>query len=455
MKDTNINDQNSEKEQNQFELLKIKASEILQNASVKDDSYILMLENILNQFILLDTSHTENSEKKFKALFSNIPIGIFRTTSKGKPVHINPAMAKILGFASSEEAIEYYDDLSLQLYVKPQRRKEFIQTIREKGEVTNFKYEAKRVDGKIIWLTMNAKIGASINNGDFFIDGFTLDITRQIATDQKLFELNNELIDQNIEYFKLNEELQKSIAKIQLINLDLERAKNKAEESDRLKSSFLANLSHEIRTPLNSIMGFASLLPEEESKPVITKYANIIFNSSEQLVHIIDDIVLYSKLQTKMIAFKQVKFEVFKLLQIIQQSFDLPIYNKSVKLLVDNLSKNVLYANTDYDIMRQIITNLVSNSFKYTLSGEIHIGCTVRDKSLVFYVKDTGIGIPKEEYSLIFDRFYRGSNVNEIQNGGTGLGLSIVAELVQLVNGKINVESTVGVGTTFEIIVPQ
>jgi PAS domain S-box-containing protein len=236
------------------------------------------------------------------------------------------------------------------------------------------------------------------------------------------------------------------------INTELTLAKEKAEESDLLKTSFLANMSHEIRTPMNSIMGFASLLPEEESKELIANYANIIVQNSEQLVHIIDDIVLYSRLQTGLLSFQPQSFNALKLLFDVKQSFNLPEFRHEVELKIDN--DEVLNLNSDYDKLRQIFTNLVSNAFKYTNKGIITIGFIKNTSEIVFYVKDSGIGIPSNELEKVFGRFFRGSNVNKGGIGGTGLGLSIVQELIQLLGGRIWVESEEGIGSVFNFTIP-
>ena len=241
---------------------------------------------------------------------------------------------------------------------------------------------------------------------------------------------------------------------------ELISAKLNAEESDRLKSAFLANISHEIRTPMNSIMGFASLLPNEENKELISNYSNIIIQNSEQLVNLIDNIVLYSKLQTGMFALRPTTFEAKKLMNDIKQSFDLPIYQEKVTLrFVCGISGNTMMF-TDYDKLRQIITNLISNAFKYTPEGEITVGCDSEDELFKFFVKDTGIGIPQKDIDHVFERFYRGSNVNEATIRGTGLGLSIVRELVGMLGGKIWAESnTDGLfgsrGSTFYFTIPK
>jgi PAS domain S-box-containing protein len=264
--------------------------------------------------------------------------------------------------------------------------------------------------------------------------GYSIDITERILAEKAIQEKNDELI--------------KVIAELKI-------AKEKAEESDRLKSAFLANMSHEIRTPMNSIMGFASLLPEEESKELLNNYARIIVSSSEHLVHIIDDIVLYSRLQTKLLSYIPRNFNALDLLNDVKQSFKLPEFQKEVGLLIDCQKNCSINLYSDYEKLRQVLTNLVSNSFKYTIAGSIKLGIEKSDSNVIFSVTDTGIGIPKDEINQIFNRFYRASNVTKGKIGGTGLGLSIVKELVDLLDGEIWAKSNLNVGTTFFISIPM
>jgi signal transduction histidine kinase len=261
-------------------------------------------------------------------------------------------------------------------------------------------------------------------------------------TNQQLQKSYNEMVD-------LANNLKEEIKRREKIEIDLVAAKEKAEESDQLKSAFLANMSHEIRTPMNSIMGFASLLPSEDSKDLMTQYARIIVQNSEQLVNIIDDIVLYSKLQTKLINLNNTSFKITDLFDDIYQSFQLPIYPKEIKLSVKHDAAADLEFDTDYDKIRHVFTNLISNAYKYTDEGEIEFGCQHCEDDAIFYVRDTGIGIPEKDVERIFDRFYRAHNAERKSQNGTGLGLSIVSELVELLNGKIWVESEEGKGSTF------
>lgn len=230
---------------------------------------------------------------------------------------------------------------------------------------------------------------------------------------------------------------------------ELIRAKEQAEESDRLKTAFLANISHEIRTPMNAIMGFATLLPEENEKELINQYSDIIRSNSELLVHIIDDIVLYSRLQSKDVRENEEEFSPCELIESLKQSFDLPEYQHGIKFKVEKTTSPTLKIKKDYMKVKRVLENLTENAFKYTPEGTITINSEEIDGRVIFSVKDTGIGIPTKDMDRIFERFFRGSNTQKETVPGTGLGLSIVKELSDLLGGEIWVESEEGKGSIF------
>ncbi|MFA9391101.1 MAG: ATP-binding protein [Prolixibacteraceae bacterium] len=279
----------------------------------------------------------------------------------------------------------------------------------------------------------------------------TCELTLAGQTENSTFVHLTGILTKNGEHFLISilDTTERNLFVKQLIKL-----KEHAEESDRLKSAFLANMSHEIRTPLNSIMGFASLLPDEESITLTSKYSQIILSSSEQLLHMIDDIVLYSSLQSKLLSLHPTVIDLTHLLNEIKESFNFPRLQENVKLIIETRAENPLRITSDYEKLKQIFTNLISNAYKYTKQGSIRVGFSSANKQLTFYIKDTGMGILPNDLNRVFERFYRGSNVTKGVIGGTGLGLSIVKELIELLGGKIWVESEVELGTTFYFTIP-
>lgn len=240
---------------------------------------------------------------------------------------------------------------------------------------------------------------------------------------------------------------------------DLEQAKNKAEESDRLKSAFLANMSHEIRTPLNTILGFSSILTSEKdiTSEEREEYSSIINRNSDNLLQIINDILDISKLETGQLKIFNTRFNVQTVLDELNRVFTKRLSElgkTSIQLRVLTPPEPVLL-NLDRVRLYQVFMNLLSNSVKFTEQGYIRFGVSqVAENKIYFFVSDTGIGIKKELQSAVFERFRQANESTTRKHGGTGLGLSIVKNLIELMGGDITVESDAGKGTTFRFTLP-
>lgn len=250
-----------------------------------------------------------------------------------------------------------------------------------------------------------------------------------------------------------------NISKRKQMEADLLEAKEEAEESDRLKSAFLANMSHEIRTPMNAIVGLSSLL-SDPGLPLSERngFSSVIQENSNVLLQLIDDIVDISKIEAGQIVMRPAHCEVNSLLSDIYESFVLLVRDKKEKLqlsLKTDYPGEKLYTVTDASRLRQVIANLISNALKFTERGEIEFGCSKDGKGHIkFFVKDTGIGIPREKHRLIFDRFRQADDSRTRNHQGAGLGLSISKSLVELLGGSIWVESEEGKGSEFYFTIP-
>ncbi|MBN2763313.1 MAG: PAS domain S-box protein, partial [Bacteroidales bacterium] len=245
-----------------------------------------------------------------------------------------------------------------------------------------------------------------------------------------------------------------------LLEHELVQAKVKAEESDKLKTAFLANMSHEIRTPMNGILGFAEMLNDESLAPSNRKkYLEIINSNGKMLINLIDDIIDFAKIEAGQINIIKSDFSLNNLLSEVHSSFltgKLQREKSGVKIRIRKAFDNDhCYINTDPNRLRQILMNLIGNSIKFTHMGYIEFGykCDEPD-NLLFYVKDTGIGIPKEKLDLIFERFMQADSSSTRKYGGSGLGLAISKGLIELLGGKMWAESTVDVGSTFYFTIP-
>lgn len=236
-------------------------------------------------------------------------------------------------------------------------------------------------------------------------------------------------------------------------------AKQKAEESDKLKSSFLANLSHEIRTPMNAILGFSDLLNDDKlSEKNKSEYLAIIRNSGSNLVSIIEDLIEMSKIDSNQISPKMVSFDLNSCIDVLFETIlvTIPADKNIILYKIENpspLSKNIL---SDKVKLRQVVVNLITNAIKYTEKGKVGFGYIVKEEAgiIEFTIKDTGIGIDEKNLKIIFDRFRRIDDDFSAELSGLGLGLAISKAYVEMLGGKIEVESTIGVGSTFVFSIP-
>lgn len=232
---------------------------------------------------------------------------------------------------------------------------------------------------------------------------------------------------------------------------DLIRARDKAEESNRLKSAFLANMSHEIRTPLNAIVGFSGLLNTTDEEQEREEYVKIIENNNELLLQLISDILDLSKIEAGTLEFVETPVDVDALMEETIKAMQMKAAPKGLEVLMGNQLPGC-HILTDRNRLNQVLTNLLTNAIKFTDSGTITAGYTLRnDGMLRFYVTDTGCGIPAENQSDIFTRFVKLNNFAQ----GTGLGLSICKTIIDKMGGEIHVESELGKGSTFWFTVPN
>lgn len=239
----------------------------------------------------------------------------------------------------------------------------------------------------------------------------------------------------------------------------LEIAKQKAEESDTLKSSFLANLSHEIRTPMNAIIGFSDLLTDTKlTEKERFEYLKIIKNSGNNLVSIIEDLIEMSRIDAKQITPNYKGLDIEKCITDLHKSIKITIpKEKDIEFYIventDKIQKNIV---TDETKLKQIIVNLITNAVKFTEKGFVSFGYSIDEEQevLKFTIQDSGLGISEDYSKVIFDRFRRIEDNATNEMTGLGLGLSITKAYVEMLGGEISVDSTIGIGSVFTFTIP-
>jgi len=231
----------------------------------------------------------------------------------------------------------------------------------------------------------------------------------------------------------------------------------KARKADQLKSSFLANMSHEIRTPLNAIVGFSNILADENLTADEKKqYAAIINSSNESLLRLVNDVLDVSMIESDQLSLVKGKCNVSGLLDNLEKTYLLKLSNEGNKIWLHQARQpGQVYIDTDCARLQQILVNLLDNAVKYTEEGEIEFGYSMEEKTLKFYVKDTGIGIKEKHFDYLFDRFYKIEDDKTKLYRGTGIGLYLTKKLVNMLGGDIWVVSEFGKGSEFYFTVPK
>ncbi len=302
-------------------------------------------------------------------------------------------------------------------------------------------------------LMFKGQVKITRENGDEYWDHM---VATPIFNDDNTFEGFTIVADTITKQKELEENLKKSLDELQTVNDQLENSKQKAEESDKLKTAFLANLSHEIRTPMNGILGFAELLKDQDlSQQEIGYYVNIIEQSGKRMLNIINDLVNISKIEANQIVIDNQNTNINEVLDEVCDFFLPQATQKGITLSCEKhpklIEREILI---DKIKLQQILSNLVNNALKFTKEGYIHLQITFENSFIIFIIKDTGTGIPPGKEDIIFERFRQADESHLKETEGSGLGLSIAKSFIEKMGGEIWVKSEYGKGSEFFVKLP-
>lgn len=369
------------------------------------------------------------SEEQYKELVDTALIGIFISSVKGQLLFANEVLREMLEYKSIDEL---YTVNTNKFYKNPGQRDLLIGKLLEDGRVPDFETEFLTKDNVTKYILLNATL-----EGDT-ISGMILDITDRKLAEQRMKDYQHELL----------------------------QAKLKAEQSEKLKTAFLANMSNEILTPMNSLVGFTDLLSGTDlSTEKLTKYAEQINTSGNQLVNLIDNIIDIAKVESGEVTIKLTECRINHMLLDLYADYDQQMKETGK----EKVSLSLKRANKDGDFtiltepyrLKKILSNLISNAVKFTDSGVIEFGYNIVNESdtdgnpmIQFFIKDTGKGIPEEKLSMIFDRFRQSRESYTKLSDGAGLGLPVSKAYIELLGGRISTKSEIGSGTEFYFVLP-
>ncbi|MDP4276433.1 MAG: ATP-binding protein [Bacteroidota bacterium] len=377
------------------------------------------------QFDISQLKQTEEAllaeQYLLKSFMDNTPDLIYFKDLESHFIRLNRAHMQLLGALNNEDSIGKTD---FDYFTTEHARKAFDaeQTIIRTGKsLINIEEKETWLDGHITWVVTSKFPFKNRNGAIIGTFGVSKDITAQKILEQ-----------------------------------DLILAKQKAEESDRLKTAFLHNISHEIRTPMNAIVGFSRFLVDPDIEvDKKTHFAEVVVQSSNQLLSIIDNIVRIATIEAGQEKIQNNEMNLNAMMNFLYEQFQSKATEAGLEFTcevdVDNQDATIMADETK---LLQVLSNIIVNAFKFTKIGHVHMGYKLKQKNLEFYVEDTGIGIRKEMQENIFNRFSQVESSISRQYGGSGLGLSISKAYVHLLGGKIWVESVPGKGSCFRFTLP-
>jgi two-component system sensor histidine kinase/response regulator len=379
------------------------------------------LSSIVDRRFSAKALELQSSEERYRLLFRRSLAGGYQSSLDGRLLDCNEAFATMLGYATSEECMQRP---VVDSYAVPAERGRFVAELRQRSQLHDFEHKLRRKDGSPMWVLENASLLMAPDGAQEIIEGTITDITQRKEIEEAL-------------------------------NL----AVVASAAASRAKSEFLANMSHEIRTPMNGIIGMTELALDTELSPEQREYLEMVQISADSLLGLINDILDFSKIEARKLDLDVIDFDLGNALDDTMRTLAPRAHQKRLELAYHVAPDVPLALAGDPARLRQIIMNLASNAVKFTEHGEVVLKVSRESTDgqrvmLHFVVSDTGIGIPLDKQSTIFDSFTQADASTTRRFGGTGLGLAIASQLTGLMGGRIWLESEPMCGTRMHVTLP-
>jgi PAS domain S-box-containing protein len=392
------------------------------------------------------TGTLRESEERYRTLVENASDVVFRTDAAGRFTFVNPAALRLVGYEEEEIVGKHYPEL-IRTDMRDEVMKFFGRQYAKGMQNTYLEYPIFTKTGREVWLGQNTQLIVE----DDHVTGFQA-VSRDI-TDRKRMEDNLK---------KAKEETETLNLQLCISTEEAHRLTREAERANVAKSEFLANMSHEIRTPMNAIIGMADLLWDSSLTPEQRQYVQIFRSAGENLLILINDILDLSKVESGQLSLEHIPFNISEVIDKTCEVMALRVHSRNLELVCNANSHLPQRIQGDPTRLRQVLMNLLGNAVKFTEKGEIVLRVLPQaeeasgksPKYLQFSVRDTGIGIPEDKLDAIFEKFTQADSSITRKYEGTGLGLAITRRLVELMGGRIWVESRPGEGSTFFFTIP-
>jgi PAS domain S-box-containing protein len=396
---------------------------------------IIMLRQYKNTQNRLAQLKLDESERRLTQVLESSNIVSLVLNKDGSIKYCNNYLLQITGYTQNEVLERNWFDIFISNDIKDEIYQVFLNTINSNSIAKNYENVILSKSGEQLHISWYNTIFHSDSDKIIGVASVGVNITKRKVYERKLEEKNNEY---------------------KQINRKLTEAKEKAEESERLKSAFLANMSHEIRTPMNGILGFADLLKSPDLLDEKQKqYIEVIEKSGKRMLNLINDIIDISKIEAGIIKMNSGKLNINEIFQYLHIFFKPEIKEKDIQFSCNiPLPSKKNFINTDREKFVSVLTNLLRNAIKFTVKGSIEFGYVAKGKYLEIFVKDTGIGIPIDKQKVVFERFIQADIDDKMAMQGSGLGLAISKAYVELLGGAIWVVSEEGKGSIFHFTIP-